>query len=201
VIAPPSDEDLDRAFAFLVDIKDSETISKDRVLSLIRTYMKVTKDTVLTGSLSIKATDSKRRLEVGEILEILSPPSAEGEADEVKRVQCRTLKDNLEGWVTISGNKGSTFLQPYTLTFKVVKETIMTETFELDSEEAKEASKQLKDREPRKLRPGELVDVWIWPKKEEKSGLERLKCRTKTDGLAGWVTAVGNAGTVFLQMA
>lgn len=198
VAAPPSDADLERVFMFLVDIKDSEAISKDRMLSLIRTYMKVVKETVLTASVSIKATDSKRRLEVGEVLEVLSPPSAEGEVDEVKRVQCRTLKDGLEGWATISGNQGSKFLESYNLTFKVVKETIMTEYFELDSEEAKEASKQLKDREPRKLKPGELVDVWILPKKD-KSGLERLKCRTKKDGLAGWVTTVGNAGTVFLE--
>eukprot|EP00930_Biecheleria_cincta_P031706 TRINITY_DN2199_c0_g2_i1.p1 TRINITY_DN2199_c0_g2~~TRINITY_DN2199_c0_g2_i1.p1 ORF type:complete len:1014 (-),score=340.09 TRINITY_DN2199_c0_g2_i1:171-3212(-) len=196
-----SDEDAERVFAYLVDNKESETISKDRMMSLIRTYMKVTKDTVLTGSLSIKATDSKRRLEVGEVLEILGVPTAEGEVEEVKRVQCKALKDNAEGWVTLCGNKGENFLVPHTVTFKVVKETIMTETFELDSEEAKEATKKLKDREPRKLRPGELVEVWIWPKKEEKSGLERLKCRTKSDGLAGWVTAVGNAGTVFLQMA
>lgn len=195
-----SDADAERAFVYLADNKESESISKDRMMSLIRTYMKVIKDTVMTGSVSIKS-DTKRRLEVGEALEILGSPTAEGEVEEVNRVLCKAVKDNLEGWVTISGNKGGNFLAPYNLTFKVVKETIMTETFELDSEEAKEASKQLKDREPRKLRPGEFVEVWIWPKKEEKSGLERLKCRTKTDGLAGWVTAVGNAGTVFLQMA
>jgi len=188
--SPLSDEDVDRVFMYLVDKKES--ISKESMTALLRTYMKISKDTVLTGSLSIKASDAKRRLEEGEVVELLGHPTAEGEVEDVKRVLCKALKDGVEGWVTLSGNSGSSFLEPYTPTFKVVKETIMTQTFELDSDE-KDAA------EPRKLRIGEIVEVLIWPMKEEKSGLHRLRCRSRPDGLVGWATATGNAGTVFLE--
>eukprot|EP00931_Biecheleriopsis_adriatica_P039564 TRINITY_DN2261_c0_g1_i5.p1 TRINITY_DN2261_c0_g1~~TRINITY_DN2261_c0_g1_i5.p1 ORF type:complete len:798 (-),score=282.58 TRINITY_DN2261_c0_g1_i5:165-2558(-) len=194
--SPPSEEDLGRLFDALAE--DGKAISKERMMSLMRSYMKVVKDTVLTDGISIKESKSLRRLEVGEVLEILGNPKEEGE-EKVTRVQCRASKDGLEGYVTVSGNQGTAFLQDHSGLFKVVKETILTLTFDLDSEEAKEAAKQLKDANPRKLRPGEMVDVWIWPMKEEKSGLMRLKCKTKNDNVVGWATAVGNAGTVFMQ--
>merc|ERR1712060_332424 len=81
--------------------------------------------------------------------------------------------------------------------FKVVKETIMTPTFELDSAADKEVSKKVKDP-TRKLKDGELLEVREWPKLEEKSGLTRMKCKAMTDGSVGWVTTIGNAGTVFV---
>eukprot|EP00913_Durusdinium_trenchii_P031993 g29966.t1 len=133
-------------------------------------------------------------IRVGEIIELISPETPVEE--EVVRARCRTMKDDKEGWVTVAGNGGTPFVKDYA---GVYKETIMTETFELDSAEAKEAAKQLKDATPRKLKLGELVDVWVWPKKE-KSGLLRLKCKCRSDGHVGWATSVGNAGTVFLEV-
>jgi len=196
--APPSEQDLERLFGHLAE--DGKTISKERMMSIIRQYMKVTKDTVLTDDIGIKGSKSLRRLEVGEILEMLGNPKSEGTGEEnVVRVHCKAVKDSQEGWVTISGNQGTAFLADHSGFFKVVKETILTPTLDLDSEEAKEAAKQLKDANPRKLRPGEVVEVWIWPMKEEKSGLMRLKCKTKSDGAIGWATAVGNAGTIFME--
>eukprot|EP00435_Cladocopium_sp_Y103_P060210 s47_g22.t1 len=67
---------------------------------------------------------------------------------------------------------------------KVVKETILTESFALDGQSAKEATRRLRD-EPRKLKTNELVQVRSWMKKEEKSGLMRMKCRAISDGAIG----------------
>ena len=33
-----------------------------------------------------------------------------------------------------------------------------------------------------------------------RSGLVRLKCKSRLDGAIGWVTQIGNAGTVFLEV-
>jgi len=194
-VKAPSAEDLTRLFEHLQC--SSAGISKERMMGLIRVFKKVIKETILTEEKGIKST-TKRRLEVAEIIEVLSQESQDEEVD-VMRVQCRAIKDDAEGWATVSGDGGSKFLVDYAGVYKVVKETIMTETFEIDSAEAKEAAKQLKDREPRKLRVGELVDVWVWPKKES-SGLVRLKCKSRLDGQIGWVTQIGNAGTVFLEV-
>ncbi|CAE7236707.1 STOML2 [Symbiodinium natans] len=182
-----SEEDLSRVFDTLA--AEAEAIEKDRMTAIIRCFKKVVKETVLTSDKSVKG-DSIRRLLAGEVLEIMSAEVADEEAG-VSRVRCHALKDGAEGWVTTSGNNGTPFLQDYTGVYKVVKETILTVAFELDSSGGKEA--------PRKLRPGDVVDVLIWPKKD-KTGLMRLKCKCRTDGSVGWVTAVGNTGTTFLEV-
>ncbi|CAJ1377459.1 unnamed protein product [Effrenium voratum] len=192
---PPAEE-LTRLFTFLAG--GDSSLPKERMMGIIRSYKKVLKDTILTKERGVNS-GAVRKLAVGEILEITGQESADEEVD-VVRVQCRTLKDDEEGWVTVSGNHGTPFLAEYKGVYKVVKETIITPYFELDSAEQREATKQLKEPVDRKLRPGELVDVWVWPKKEEKSGLVRLKCKCRSDGTVGWVTAVGNAGTVFLEV-
>merc|ERR1711920_699227 len=61
------------------------------------------------------------------------------------------------------------------------------------------AAKKVKDT-TRKLKVGEIVEVREWAKKEEKSGLMRMKCKCRSDGVTGWVTTVGNQGTVFLEV-
>ncbi|CAE8604043.1 unnamed protein product, partial [Polarella glacialis] len=189
----PSQEDLGRLFKFL-DEKGEGSVNKERLMLLIRTCMKVLKDGLITDNASIADGQTLRRLEVGEVVEVLSSPAADGDT-EVMRAKCRTTKDGLEGWVSISGNQGSVFLQEGGTVFKVVKEIIMTDSFELDSEDSKDVTK-----EPRKLRAGELIEVRVFESKEEKSGLVRLKCKAKSDGALGWVTIVGNAGTKFLEV-
>lgn len=185
--ADMSEEDLSRVFDVLAE---EETIEKGRMTALIRCFKKVVKETVLTRDKSVKG-ESIRRLLAGEVLELLGAEAADEEAG-VRRVRCHALRDGAEGWVTTSGSNGTPFLQDYSGVYKVVKETILTEAFELDTSGGKEA--------PRKLRPGDLVDVRIWPKKDDKSGLMRLKCKCRTDGTVGWVTAVGNTGTTFLEV-
>lgn len=194
---PLSEEDLTRTFAHLDDDEEG-FLSKEKFCNLVRVFMKVAKDTVVTAGLSIKESKTLRRLEVGEVVELLEGPQEE-ESVKVMRLKVKVLKDDLEGWVTRSGNQGTLFLEEGGNVFKVVAETIMTDAFALDGSDAKASTKKLKDT-TRKLKVGELVEVREWPQKEEKSGLMRMKCRTRTDGLTGWVTTVGNQGTVYLEV-
>jgi len=115
------------------------------------------------------------------------------EATEVQRVRVIALRDGKEGWVTTEGNKGTPFLQDGGGVYKVVKETILTAEFALgDSKNTKELA--------RKLKPGEMVEARVWPKKDEETGLMRMRCRVKSaGGPAGWATVVGNTGAVFLE--
>ena len=64
------------------------------------------------------------------MLEIFGPEESEAE---VQRLRCRAIKDDQEGWVTVSGaqavqawclrgNNGTAFLEDYTGVYKVVKE-------------------------------------------------------------------------------
>mmetsp|Transcript_33066 Transcript_33066/g.53190 ORF Transcript_33066/g.53190 Transcript_33066/m.53190 type:complete len:982 (+) Transcript_33066:82-3027(+) len=191
----PSAEELESVFAKWAE--SEATLSKERLVALLRCFMKVVKGTVITDGVSIKDSKPLRKLEVGEVIELLGQPVAEGDVD-IMRVKGRAMKDDAEGFVTISGNQGTVFLQDGGNIFKVVKETILTESFELEAD-SKEATQKLQDT-TRKLRPGELVEVQAWPKKEEKSALTRMQCKALSDGSVGWATVVGNQGTVFLEV-
>ncbi|CAJ1377461.1 unnamed protein product, partial [Effrenium voratum] len=182
-----------------LDAEKAGSLTKEHMLMLIRTLKKVVKETTITQGPNLAEegdASAVTKLEAGDVVELLSSPSEEGD---MMRAQCRSMKDGSKGWVTLKGNQGTVHLADGGALWKVLKETSLTSTFEIDSEEAKELSKQMVDN-TRKLRPGEVVEVREWMRKEEKSGLMRMKCKAKLDGKVGWVTAVGNAGTVFLTV-
>jgi len=89
------------------------------------------------------------------------------------------LKDDAAGWVTPVGNQGTVFMEEMNegVTMKVVKETILTSSFSLSGDGAKEEKK--KKDVTRKLKEGELVEVRQWMMKEETSGLMRTKVKTR----------------------
>jgi len=169
-------------------------LSKDYFLFLVRVYMKVVEPTVITEGKDIKDSKTIRRLEVGETVEVLEGPIKDGTVD-IERVHVKVLKDDLTGWVTISGNKGTAYLEEGGHLFKCMKETIFTPEFELES--SAEDSRKLKDT-TRKLKVGEVLEVYEWPRAQEKTGLTRMRARCRSDRKIGWATTVGNSGIVFL---
>lgn len=181
-----SEESLKRLFSHLVG--ETDHITKEDFISMVKKFMKVVKASALSDGKSIKS-NILRRLEEGEVVEVITGPSCE-EGSDVKRMRVKALQDNQEGWLTPVGNAGTVFLVEGGNTFKVVKETILTGAFVIG-----EASNQ-KDR---KLKIGEVVEVREWAKKEETAGLMRMKVCVKSDGQIGWATSVGNTGIKFLE--
>jgi len=190
VVPQLSETDLSRLFSSLDD-QGEGSLSKEAVVSMIRCYMKVTKETVMTEAQGIKDAKTVRRLEVNEICEVLDGPVRE-ESVGIIRYRVKALKDSAEGWATPVSDQGTVFLaeQEGGVSMKVTKETILTSTFDI----ADSSGKTLK-----KLKVGEIVSVLQWMQKEEKTGLSRMK--VKVGSLAGWATAVGNSGNVFLELA
>jgi len=188
--APPlSEEDSQRLFSFL-DAEDAGSLSKEQFLSFIRKFMKVVKASVLTEEISIKS-GPKRRLVEGEVLDILSGPTKESDDAEITRLKVRAMSDDVEGWVTPVGNQDTVYLKDGGDKFKVVKETILTGSFVIGEDTT------TKDK---KLKVGEVVDVREWARKEETSGLMRMKVRVTSDGSVGFVTQLGNTGIAFLEV-
>jgi len=106
-------------------------------------------------------------------------------------VKVKSMTDGVEGWVTPVGNRGTVFIEDGGNMFKVVKETILTGSFVI-GEDTK--TKDLK------LKVGEICEAREWPKKEENSGLMRMKVAMKNGGQVGYVTSVGNTGINFLEV-
>jgi len=77
-------------------------------------------------------------------------------------------------------------LQAY---YIVVKEIAITESFELT----------VKEKPLRKAALEEVFEALEGPRKDEKTGLQRVRGRSMNDGLVGWITLQGNdQGTEFL---
>jgi len=108
------------------------------------------------------------------------------------RFKIRMMRDQLEGWATPLGDQGTVFLEQHAMLMKVVKETVLTTTFEVGGP---------KTKTKRKLKEGEIVEVRESMRKEEESGLMRVKVKTKNDNIIGFATAVGNAGNVLMEWA
>jgi len=187
------DNELERVFKNL-DNDDEGFVSKLTFGRVVKHYMKVVKDSVLTEELDMKEPKTIRRLEPKEIVEVLEGPIKE-ESSSCYRVRVKVMKDDATGWVSAAGNQGSILLENGGHIFKVVKETILTDSVELGDGKTEGKAK------PRKLKEGELLEVREWPAKQEGSGLTRMMCRAKSDGRVGWATTVGNTGISFISVA
>jgi len=67
--------------------------------------------TALTAEFNLKDSKTLRKLDAGERLEALAPPTLEKSAG-MMRVRVRTVKDSLVGFSTVRGNQGTVFLRP-----------------------------------------------------------------------------------------
>eukprot|EP00434_Breviolum_minutum_P021419 symbB.v1.2.018900.t1/scaffold1526.1/size113566/7 len=121
-----------------------------------------------------------------QIVEMLEGPEKEASI-KVFRAKGKVIGEDKEGWVTVAGNLGTIFLQEGGHLWKVLRSSELFETFE--------------DVPPkggiRKLKEAEVLEVLCWPKKDEASGLSRLKVKAKLDGAIGWITQASKEGLVF----
>lgn len=171
-------------------------LSLEDLSRLTRVCYKVVKPTVMTDGWGVSGSAVVRRLDVDELLELLEGPKKDEEAG-ILRMQGRAAKDGKTGFVTVQGNAGTNYLEVGGDRFQVVKETILTDSIDLSL--GSESVRKLKGSE-RKLKEGEVLEAIEFARKDEASGLMRMKVKTQSDGVMGWATVVGNQGTAFLQV-
>jgi len=176
-------------FTYLLK-KGETTLSRETFSRIMCCYMKVVQDTVMTSGKSISTSSVVKRLELNEVIEILDGPLKDP-ALGIMRVLGRAVVDGKEGWVSVAGSRGSSYLEDGGNLFKVLRETILTDSFVPSGE--KDSDKILKE--------GSILEVYEWPKKEESSGLMRLRGKVRYDGAEGWVSLAGNDGSIFLEIA
>lgn len=69
------------------------------------------KETVLTDGLSVQDSKTIRRVTRGEVIEVLEFPKNDDSVG-VKRIKGKARQDGATGWITVSGNQGTCFLEP-----------------------------------------------------------------------------------------
>jgi len=185
-------EGLARVFAALAKEDGEEKLGKQAFLRFMRLYYKVAKTTAISDGKSAKESSTIRKLVEGEVIQTLEGPVKDDSMD-LLRIRGKVLSDGAEGWVSVAGNLGTTFLVEGGTSFKVVKETTLTECFEFDEVGTGTA--------PKKLQKADILDVLDWPERE-KTGALRMRCRLRRDGSVGFATVqgAGQAATVFCEV-
>eukprot|EP00397_Hematodinium_sp_SG-2012_P002104 GEMP01002110.1.p1 GENE.GEMP01002110.1~~GEMP01002110.1.p1 ORF type:complete len:1168 (+),score=369.00 GEMP01002110.1:58-3561(+) len=176
-----------------ISAKGSNKITANQFVFLITCYYKVVKATTITDALSIKTGKRVCGLKVDDTVEVLGPMETD-ESTGVSRV--RVSFEKQEGYVTVKGNQGSIFLEAQSFYYRVSKDTVITDKFDMQD-----------FRVVRRLKLGDILRARSLPKEEKKSGLWRLevvvlqaKGATATSGkYSGFVTMKGNQGTSFLE--
>ena len=186
VHAELTSDELKSLFTSLLEPDGPMKLSPEAFSRMVSVYYKVVKETPMTEKLEVNGSQTVHQLKVGEIVEMLEGPEKEASI-KVFRAKGKVIGEDKEGWVTVAGNLGTIFLQEGGHLWKVLRSSELFETFE--------------DVPPkggiRKLKEAEVLEVLCWPKKDEASGLSRLKVKAKLDGAIGWITQASKEGLVF----
>jgi len=159
-------------------------VTKLGLLGMFHEYKRCVKEIALTTEAQMKGGNSIRKLEVGELVEILSGRSRDDTVG-VERVNCRSIKDFQEGWVTVRGNQGTAFLE------RAGKPYVVVQSAAPLSEACKADSTPVRD-----LRPGELLEVTEGPRPEPTIDVERVKGKCAKDNKVGWLSMNDAQGPV-----
>merc|ERR1719183_3454623 len=156
---------------------------------IIRMYYKVVRHCVLSDNLQIEQSSQIRRMDVGEVIEVHRGPTLDVSVN-VYRVFCRCIRDGINGWATIAGNTGVTFLMPGGRIFTVKIPVALTN--ELKDVEGETLVRQLAE--------GEVLEVLEWARTSRSAlGVTRIRARAQLDNAVGWATTAGNDEKVFLE--
>mmetsp|Transcript_35079 Transcript_35079/g.100743 ORF Transcript_35079/g.100743 Transcript_35079/m.100743 type:complete len:1846 (+) Transcript_35079:263-5800(+) len=139
-------------------------------------YYSCTSAIAMTDVQDIKQCKVMRKMEVTEVLKVLEGPCTE-EGTGVFRIRGKSMKDGLEGWVTIKGNAGTVYAEESTKLYTVLQETPLQKRFSSEGAEVM-----------RMLAKDEAVEILEGPKEERFEAVVRAKGKALSDGAVGWVT-------------
>jgi len=169
--------------------KEGLHITRSDFKRIIRMYYKVVRHCVLSDNLQIEQSSQIRRMDVGEVLEVHKGPILDSSVN-VYRIFGRCIRDGINGWATIAGNTGVTFMMPGGRIFTVKIGCPLTE--ELKDVEGFQAVRTLAE--------GEVLEVLEWARTSRSAlGVTRIRARAQTDNAVGWVTVVGNDERTYLE--
>lgn len=175
-----------------IDATADHPITKDDFPRLVRLLYKVVKEIVLTDNLFIEKSRQIRRMDINEIMEVTAGPSLDPSIG-IYRIGVRAFKDGVDGWVTVAGNAGVTFLMPCACIFRAMAACPLTAELKSSTEEG-EGLKTLKE--------GQILELLSWSRTSRSSfGVTRIKAREQACGTVGWATTNSNDGAVFTAPA
>jgi len=166
-------------------------LTKLTLMDMLQEYQVCIKDVSMTTVYEVKDSKAVRKLVVGEIVEVLEHKDDEtAGAKSMARVRCRALQDGKEGWVTLKGNQGTSFLERAPKPYYVCQEdTQLQAAFESSSADASKVS------------AGEVLEVLEGPRQEAPMETLRVRGKAPKDGKSGWVTLKDLQGRESLELS
>lgn len=150
-----------------------------------RPCLRATKELSLNPGFASEGAKEDRKVQVHEVLEILEGPRQET-VGTVMRAKGKAVSDGAVGWFTMQGPSGVDNVEPGNKSFTCLSSIALT-----DVEDVKNC------KVLRKCSKGEKFVVLEGPVDDQ--GTKRIRAKAAQDGLEGWVTVRGNAGTVYLE--
>jgi len=140
------------------------------------TFYKCKAPTALTDNADIQKCKPIRKIDAGEILEVVeSEESAVAEDPSVaSRIHVRAAKDGKQGWATIMGSRGTVFLEEDTQ-YKVEKSVALRAGMTPDSAVV------------RQLEEGEIFTPAGEPQEQKPPGLVGVRVRSEDGQRSGWI--------------
>jgi len=89
---------------------EKDGISKDTFTKYVVLYFKVVRTIAFTDNMDITSCKTLRKGEEGEVIEVLEGPVLD-ETNGMTRVRAKSCNDGQIGWITVSGSKGTSFLE------------------------------------------------------------------------------------------
>eukprot|EP00927_Polykrikos_kofoidii_P004101 TRINITY_DN11627_c4_g1_i1.p1 TRINITY_DN11627_c4_g1~~TRINITY_DN11627_c4_g1_i1.p1 ORF type:complete len:2037 (-),score=496.11 TRINITY_DN11627_c4_g1_i1:386-5647(-) len=163
-------------------------VTKLGLQGLMQEYLKCVKEVALTSTLEVSRVSSTvRKLELNEVVQVIGARTRD-EGVGLERQRCRALVDGAEGWVTLRGNQGTSFMKstakPY---YRCTADTVMQPDFDPTSTEL------------RLIRVGEVLAALEGPRKAPAVEVSRIKGKATKDGKIGWITQKCTTGSLHLE--
>jgi len=128
-----------------------------------------------------------RKLKAFEVVELMEGPRTEVTGNAM-RAKAKAVSDGAIGWFTIKSKQGSDMVQPGRSTYVCTSNIALTDVIDIKN-----------CKVVRKLSKGEGLTVLEGPIEDENTKVPRIKARAASDGVEGWVTVRGNAGSVYAE--
>lgn len=164
-------------------------LRRRRFQGFVQQYFGVVKGIAITDEFEINQAKKIRKIEVDEIIELLGGPRSDEKVG-VARIRGRSLVDSVEGWVTLSGNQGTPFLQEVSKPFYICEKEVA-----LDREFKSEGEGGV----IRNIKADEIVELIEGPRSHTYAPGLRVKGKSTVDGEIGWFTARDKTGEVFAE--
>jgi len=150
--------------------------------SALQEFCTCQKTVSITDKLETSASSTLRRLELGELFEVLEGPTEDG--TKMERVRGRAQRDGASGWVSVRGNQGTSYLKPAEKPFLWCAERVDL-TASLGKNDV-----------VRSIAHGEVLELLEGP--SEKSGEPEILLHGKanSDGAKGWFVQRAADGTL-----